>query len=105
MPEKTNDKTGRHAWPPPKESERVVTPYYFVTTEEKGAITHYTLVRVVNGKPAHVIGTTKYKDLLETIIQDSLVPVFKPTQRQYIEATLGEARWMYNVANGDEPDN
>lgn len=99
MTEQKDEKTiRRHAWPPPKEAERVVMPQYFVSTEERGSISHYALVRVVNGKPEHVIRTTKYKDLLETIIQDALVPVFKASPLHLVEAMLGEARWKY----GDE---
>ena len=99
MSAKKDEKTiRRHAWPPPQEAERVVMPHYFVSTEERGSISRYTLVRVVNGTPEHVIGTTKYKDLLETIIQDALVPVFKASPLHLVEAMLGEARWKY----GDE---
>jgi hypothetical protein len=90
MSAKKDEKTiRRHAWPPPQEAERIVMPYYFVLTEERGSVSRYTLIRIVNGKSEHVIRTTKYKDLLERMIQDALVPVFKASPLHLVEAMLG----------------
>jgi hypothetical protein len=115
MPEKKdkNKKPERvWPWPPPAKAECVPMPYYLIgieptpESEREGDNdkNYYTLWRVLNGEPAHVIGTTKYVDLLEAMLQDALVPMFAMTPRLMAEATGGEAHWKYNQARKGQPD-
>jgi hypothetical protein len=93
MPEKKNQETHRHAWPP--EAVTCYMPTYFVLKEQESGRDIFTLVRVASGKPDFMIRTRKYADLLETVIQDATIPVFSVTPRQLIEALFGEPRWKY----------
>lgn len=98
MPEKNDQETHRHAWPP--EAITCYMPTYFVLKEQEAGRDIYTLVRVASSKPGFVIRTNKYADLLETVIQDATIPVFSVTPRQLIEGSFGEPRWKYN--SGDD---
>jgi hypothetical protein len=99
MPEKKNQETHQHAWPP--EAVMCYMPTYFVLKEQEAGRDTYTLVRVASGKPGFVIRTNKYADLLETVIQDATIPVFSVTPQQLIEGSFGEPRWKYGSGDGE----
>ena len=98
MPEKKDQETQRHAWPPV--AVTCYMPTYCVLKEQEAGRDIFTLVRVASGKPDFMIRTRKYADLLETVIQDATIPVFSVTPRQLIEASFGEPRWKYG--SGDD---
>lgn len=99
MPEKKDQETHRHAWPP--EAVTCYMPTYFVLREQEAGRDTYTLVRVAGGKPGFMIRTQRYADLLETVIQDATIPVFSVTPRQLIEGSFGEPRWRYDGGDGE----
>jgi hypothetical protein len=99
MPEKKDQETHRHAWPP--EAITCYMPTYCVLKEQEAGRDIFTLVRVASGKPDFVIRTRKYADLLETVIQDATIPVFSVTPRQLIEASFGEPRWKYGSSDDE----
>jgi hypothetical protein len=99
MPEKKDQETHRHAWPP--EAVTCYMPTYFVLKEQESGRDTYTLVRMADGRPGFMIRTHKYTDLLETVIQDATIPVFSVTPRQLIEGSFGEPRWRYDGGDGE----
>jgi hypothetical protein len=99
MPEKKDQETHRHAWPP--EAVTCYMPTYFVLREQESGRDTYTLIRVAGGRPGFVIRTQRYADLLETVIQDATIPVFSVTPRQLIEGSFGEPRWKYDDGDGE----
>lgn len=99
MPEKNDQETQQHAWPP--EAVTCYMPTYFVLREQEAGRDTYTLVRVAGGRPGFMIRTQRYADLLETVIQDATIPVFSVTPRQLIEGSFGEPRWKYGSGDGE----
>ncbi len=86
MPEKN-----KLAWPPPEGRT------CYLVYEDGGA---KYLVRYDGKDTRYLIRANKYSDLLETVIQDARLHVYKATARHLLEVK-GEAHWRYSNKAGE----